>query len=349
MGPSPWRYVAAFAVTFVLAAALTPLMRHFALRTSVVDAPDGERKLQTHAIPYLGGIAIALSATLTPVLASWLRGYPGNDLRLLAGVLLPALVLSGVGLLDDVRGLPPLPRFLAQSLAGVVTAALLSTAGTVATISTASILNVALTMFWVVGVTNALNLLDNTDGAASGTAAIAAVAFFAIAASNGQFLVAALAIALAGACAGFLVWNHHPARIYMGDSGSLFVGFMLAAIGMRLELVHVSQANALAVPIIVLAVPILDTSLVVASRIRRGVSPFVGGLDHLAHRLRRTGLDTRGTVRRIWLAGAAAGGLAYMVSKLDSAMGAVVVGLAAVAFVATYLYAFRLPETGDLS
>ncbi len=348
MGQSPWRYVAAFAVTFVVAAALTPLMRRLALRSAVVDAPDGERKLQTHAIPYLGGIAIAASATLTPVVAAWLRGYPASDLRLLAGVLLPAIVLSAVGLLDDMRGLPPLPRFLVQSLAGAVTAWLLSGAGTTVTLSVLGIFNVGLTVFWVVGVTNALNLLDNMDGAASGTAAIAALGFFAIAAANGQFLVAALAIALAGACAGFLVWNHHPARIYMGDSGSLFIGFMLAAIGMRLELVHLAQLNALAIPVLVLAVPILDTSLVVTSRIRRGISPFVGGLDHLSHRLRRTGLDTRGTVRRIWLAGAAASVAAFAVSRLDEQPGAMLIAAAAIAFVATFLYAFRLPETGDL-
>ncbi len=347
-GQNPWRYVAAFLVTFAIAASLTPLLRQFALHRDVVDAPDGERKLQTHAIPYLGGIAIAVSATLTPVLASWLRGYPGSDLRLLAGVLLPALVLSGVGLLDDMRGLPPLPRFLMQSAAGAVTAVLLTGAGTTATLSVLELFNVALTVFWVVGVTNALNLLDNMDGAASGTAAIAAVGFFAIAASNGQFLVGALAIALAGACAGFLVWNRHPARIYMGDSGSLFIGFMLAALGMRLELVHVAQFNALLVPVLVLAVPILDTSLVVTSRIRRGLSPFVGGLDHLSHRLRRTGLDTRATVRRIWMAAIVASVIAYGVSRVGQEPGALLIALAAVAFVAVFLYAFRLPETGDL-
>ena len=342
-------YGVAFVSTFVASTSATPLMRGIALRRDVVDAPDGGRKVQAHAIPYLGGVAIAGSAAVTLLLGTALGGYPASDLPLLAGVLLPALALASVGLIDDMRGLPPLPRFLVQSLAGVVTAVLLTSTGTGTTISTFEPLNIALTVVWVVGVTNALNLLDNTDGAASGTAAIASLALFAIAALNGQFLVAGLAIALAGSCFGFLVWNHHPARIYMGDSGSLFIGFMLAALAIRLELRTVTQSNALAVPLLVLAVPILDTSLVVTSRLRRGVSPFTGGLDHLAHRLRRTGVGVRGAVRRIWAASVVSGAAALAISRLPDTVGALVALACAVAFVAAFVYAIRLPETGDLS
>ena len=158
----------------------------------------------------------------------------------------------------------------------------------------------------------------------------------------------ALALALAGSCAGFLVWNRFPARIYMGDSGSLFIGFMLAAIGVRINLVNLPALNAIAIPVIVLALPILDTSLVVTSRISRGISPFVGGLDHLAHRLRRTGLDTQSAVRRIWFGGVLASGSALALSRLGAGAGAVLVAVCAVAFGAIFLYAYRLPETGDL-
>ena len=342
-------YAGAFVATFAASLAATPLMRRVALRRDVVDAPDGGRKVQTHAIPYLGGVAIAGSSAVALVLGTLVNGTTGASIGLLAGVLLPALVLSTVGLWDDIRGLSPLPRFLVQSLAGAVTAYILTSTGTGTTISSFAPLNVLLTMLWVVGVTNALNLLDNTDGAASGTAAIAALGLFAIAALNGQYLVGGLAIALAGSCLGFLVWNYHPARIYMGDSGSLFIGFMLAAIAIRLELRTVTQVNALAVPIILLAVPILDTTLVVTARLRRGVSPFTGGLDHLAHRLRRTGLGVRGAVRWIWAAGGVAGLAATAISRLSDTAGAVVAAAAAVAFVAAFVYAFRLPETGDLS
>ncbi len=344
-----WQYLAAFAATFVAAMLVTPLLRRFALRRDVVDAPDGDRKVQAQAIPYLGGVAIAGSASVVLIIAASLRGNPGPDTQLLLGVLGPAIVLALVGLLDDLRGLTPLPRFLAQSVAAALTSYLMARAGTLGSVSGNFWIDVVVTMFWVIGVTNALNLLDNMDGAASGTAAIAGLGFAAIAAANGQFLITALALALAGACAGFLVWNHHPARIYMGDSGSLFIGFMLAAIGVRINLVHLPQLNALAIPVMVLALPILDTSLVVTSRIRRGLSPFVGGLDHLAHRLRRTGLGVRGTVRTIWVGAAFASGSAFAVSRLGAVAGAVLIAVCAVAFVTTFLYAYRLPETGDLT
>ena len=343
-----WQYLAAFVAAFVASTLATPLMRRLALHRDAVDSPDGGRKVQATAIPYLGGIAIAGSASAVLLAASALRGNPGNDARLLLGVLGPAIVLSVVGLIDDLRGLTPLPRFVAQSGAGAVTAYLMARAGTMGSVTGHFWMDVLVTMFWVIGVTNALNLLDNMDGAASGTATIAGLGFAAIAAANGQFLIAALAIALAGSCAGFLVWNHHPARIYMGDSGSLFIGFMLAAIGVRINLVSLPQVNALAVPILVLGLPILDTSLVVASRIQRGLSPFVGGLDHLAHRLRRAGLGVRGAVRSIWLGAALAGAAAFAVSRLGALPGAVLVACCAVAFGATFMYAYRLPETGDL-
>lgn len=343
------QYLAAFTAAFVASALATPLMRRIALRRDVVDAPDGERKVQTHAIPYLGGVAIAGSASLVLIVASTLRGNPGNDTRMLLGVLGPALVLSVVGLIDDMRGLMPLPRFMVQGAAAAITAYLMARNGTMGTMTGLFWFDVIITIFWVVGVTNALNLLDNTDGAASGTAGIAGLAFAAIAAANGQFLIAALALALSGSCAGFLVWNRHPARIYMGDSGSLFIGFMLAAIGVRINLVALPQLNAMAIPILVLALPILDTSLVVTSRLSRGISPFVGGLDHLAHRLRRTGLDTRGAVRRIWAAAMCAGVAAFALSRLGASAGAVLTLLCAVAFVSSFVYAYRLPESGDFS
>ena len=341
------QYLAAFIAAFAAAGVATPLMQRIALHRDVVDAPDGGRKVQTQAIPYLGGVAIAGSASLVLIVAAAMRGHGNSDLRLLLGVLGPAIALSAIGLVDDIRGLPPLPRFLAQSIAGAVTAYLMARAGTMGAITGLFWVDVMVTMLWVIGVTNALNLLDNMDGAASGTAGIAGLGFAAIAAANGQFLIAALAITLAGSCAGFLMWNHHPARIYMGDSGSLFIGFMLAAIGVRINLVALPSLNAMAIPILVLALPILDTSIVVVSRIARGISPFVGGLDHLAHRLRRTGLGVRGAVRVIWFGGATTSALAFALSRLAAGAGAALVIACAVAFGSLFVYAYRLPESGD--
>lgn len=334
---------------FLASAVLTPLMRKVALRRNVVDAPDGGRKVQSVAVPYLGGVAIAGAAASVLVAGSLLRGNPGSDARLLLGVLGPALILSLVGLVDDLRGLTPLPRFLVQGAAAALTAYLMAQAGTVGAVSGKMWIDAAVTMFWVVGVTNALNLLDNTDGAAAGVATVAGLGFAAVAGANGQYLIAAMSLVLAGATGGFLLWNRHPARIYMGDSGSLFIGFMLSAIAVRIDLAGQTQGIALAVPVLVLAVPILDTSLVVTSRLQRGLSPFTGGLDHLAHRLRRTGLGTWGAVLTMWAVAVGYSLLAFAVSRASAGVAAALISVGAVAFVAMFVFAYRLPATGDLA
>ena len=341
----PAGYAAAFAATFAVATAVMPGLRKFALRNDVVDAPDGQRKLQTAPIPYLGGVGIALSVAAVVSVAVLASDTVGEDLVPLLGLLGPAIVLATVGLIDDIRGLGTVTRFVAQSGAGALTAFLMASSGTRGALSGVFWLDAAITMLWVIGVTNALNLLDNMDGLAGGTAGIAGLAFFAVAAANGQYLVAALALSVAGACGGFLIWNRFPARIYMGDSGSLFLGFMLAAIGVRIDLAAAPQPNALVVPVLILAIPILDTSLVVISRLRRGVSPFLGGLDHLSHRLRRTGHTVPGTVALILTAATGAGLLALLISRVNFTYGAVLALAAAVAFTSALVYALRLPES----
>lgn len=338
-------YLAAILGTASLSWALTPAMRRLALRRAVLDSPDGARKVQKAPVPYLGGLAIAAATTLALLGASAIRGYPADDLPLLLGVLVPALMLALVGLLDDLRGLTPAPRFLAQTAAAIVTTGFLVSAGTGAQLSAFGVVNFALTLVWIVGVTNSLNLIDNMDGAASGTAAIAALAFFFMALLNGQYLVAGLAAVLAGTCLGFLWWNRHPASIYMGDSGSLFIGFLLAAIAIRIDLRDALPTVALLAPALVLALPVLDTSLVVVSRIRRGVSPFTGGLDHLSHRIRRTGRSVKQTVRLIWGGAAVAGLVALLISRAGFAVGVLLATTSAVAFTCALWCALRLPES----
>jgi UDP-GlcNAc:undecaprenyl-phosphate/decaprenyl-phosphate GlcNAc-1-phosphate transferase len=176
-----------------------------------------------------------------------------------------------------------------------------------------------ITVVWVVGITNAMNLLDNMDGLSAGVATIAAWTFFMVAALNGQYLVAGLSVALAGCAAGFLRHNYHPAKIYMGDAGSLFLGFVLAALGIRLRL-DAGPPIAVFVPILVLTVPLLDTGLVVLSRLHRGVSPFQGGADHTSHRLVRAGLPVRRAVGLIYLASLASAWLALVMSRQSDAV-----------------------------
>jgi len=291
-------YLLAFAASFAIVAAATPLFRSLAIRRDIFDGPDGPdgRKHQHQPMPYLGGLAIALGFTLVVLGGAFLDRPLSANGWLAAGVVLPALGLGLIGLLDDIGGLGIFSRFAAQSLAAIITATISISLGSSASLFGNRFIDAIVTIFWVIGITNAINLLDNMDGLATGSVAISSIGFFVIAAVNGQYLVAALSVALAGACLGFLWHNWSPATIYMGDSGALFLGFLLAVIAVRLHFPHHSHVSALAARILILALPIVDTSTVIISRLRRGVSPFQGARDHLSHRLARRGFSTRRTV-----------------------------------------------------
>jgi len=164
------------------------------------------------------------------------------------------------------------------------------------------LLNALVTVFWVVGITSALNLLDNMDGLSAGVATVAAAFFLLLAAMNGQYLVGSLAAALLGACLGFLFYNFNPASIFMGDSGSLFIGFILAAVGIKLRFPGRMDVVTWMIPVVILGVPIFDTTLVVVSRLRRGLNPITHpGKDHLSHRLVAMGWTQREAVMAIYL------------------------------------------------
>jgi UDP-GlcNAc:undecaprenyl-phosphate GlcNAc-1-phosphate transferase len=177
-----------------------------------------------------------------------------------------------------------------------------------------------ISVVWILGMTNAFNLLDNIDGLAAGTAAIASGAFFVIAILNDQQYSALLAIGLAGAMLGFLRSNFAPATIYMGDAGSLFIGFMMAYLGLKMR-TNVAEIPQLFAPVLVLGVAVLDTTVVVVSRLRRGLSPFTGGQDHLSHRFLRLGLSVRRSVTVLLVATFALGVLAVGLSDAPAGVG----------------------------
>jgi UDP-GlcNAc:undecaprenyl-phosphate GlcNAc-1-phosphate transferase len=155
----------------------------------------------------------------------------------------------------------------------------------------------AITFIWILGITNALNLLDNMDGLSGGVGAVAAGFFLLLAAWNGQYLVASLAAALMGVCIGFLVYNFNPASIFMGDAGSMFLGFILAVVGIKLRFPGRPNLITWMIPVVVLGLPIFDTTLVVLSRMKRGLNPLTNpGQDHVSHRLVSLGLSHRQAV-----------------------------------------------------
>lgn len=250
-------------------------MRRFALRFGFTDQPN-QRKIHSRPVPLLGGAAIYISFVIVLVLYGD-RAYVNQ----VVGIFVGATLISLMGVADDHWGLGSYVKLLGQLLAAGV---LIYTGVQVRIFQ--SPLDIAITLLWVIGITNAMNLLDNMDGLAGGIAMIAAIYFTLLAAMSGQYLVGALAAALAGACAGFLVYNWNPAHIFMGDTGALFLGFLLAAVGIKLRFPSNSVMITWMIPILVLGVPLFDTTLVFVSRLRRGKNPLTTpGKDHLSHRL----------------------------------------------------------------
>jgi UDP-GlcNAc:undecaprenyl-phosphate GlcNAc-1-phosphate transferase len=241
-----------------------------------------------------------------------------NDFWLATALLGPALILGIVGLIDDRKALPPLPRFMAQTAAGVFTAILIIATDTVGNPSGNSLLDAVITVVWIVGISNSINFFDNLDGGAAGAVAATSFGLFLITYSNGQFLISATSLTIFAAMLGFLIWNKSPAKIYMGDAGALFLGTVISVITIRLNPEVPSQTISFAIPLLLLAVPILDTSVAVVSRIRRRRSIFQGGHDHLSHRLMRKGFTKRQSAYALWSLAAIFAGIATTIATTEN-------------------------------
>jgi UDP-GlcNAc:undecaprenyl-phosphate GlcNAc-1-phosphate transferase len=331
-----------FMILGLAALALTGLLtwpvRELAIRLGAMDEPNLARKSQSEPVPYLGGVAIALGITLVTFAAVLFGNSSQTTVRLAALLLLPALTLGLLGLLDDLRSLPAWPRLLIQTAVGSILALLLVRTGTLGTAFENSYVDTVITVIWIVGICNSINFFDNLDGAASGTSAIAALGVFFIAFDRGQELVSALSIVTAGATIGFLMWNKSPAKIYMGDAGALFLGVLISVMTIRLNPGIVPIWKSLAIPVMLLAVPLLDTCVAVFSRLGRGVSPLMGGKDHLSHRLVRAGFSRRGAAISLWFASGTCALIANGVYRYPDSLGTILV----VAFAACWLFALGL-------
>jgi UDP-GlcNAc:undecaprenyl-phosphate/decaprenyl-phosphate GlcNAc-1-phosphate transferase len=326
---------------FVLAAAATPFFRRVAATFGLVDMPS-PRKVHARPMPLMGGVAIYV-AFLVALLLFGDRFY----VRQMVGILVGATVCSLTGLWDDRKGLGAGVKLLAQLLA----VAILLFADVRVRVVRIPALDALLTSLWVVAITNAMNLLDNMDGLSGGVGAVAAAFFLVLAAMSGQYLVGALSAALLGACIGFLLYNANPASIFMGDSGSLFLGFLLAATAIKLRFpANVVQVTWM-IPVLVLGVPLFDTTLVVLSRLRRGANPLTAaGKDHTSHRLVRMGYTQREAVLMLYLAGCALGVLAIYVSQaslVEAWFVAGLVGLFAVAALVWFIGQEALQPGGE--
>ena len=313
--------IAAFAVTGLL----TWPVRALAIRLGAMDAPNMARKTQAEPVPYLGGVAIALGISIVTFAALFFSDEKSLIIERGLTAIIPALLLGVVGLIDDLRSLSAWPRLIVQTVIGTVIAVVLVQSGTLGVAFNNDVVNTLVTIFWIVGICNSINFFDNIDGAASGAVAIAAFGVFLIAFDRGQVLLSALTIVTVGATLGFLMWNKSPAKIYMGDGGALFLGVMISVSTIRLNPGVTPQWQSLAIPILLLAVPLLDTCVAVFSRLARGLSPLTGGKDHLSHRLVRAGLTRRAAVVLLWSASGVCAVIAVLVYQYPGSLGTLLI------------------------
>jgi UDP-GlcNAc:undecaprenyl-phosphate/decaprenyl-phosphate GlcNAc-1-phosphate transferase len=318
-------FLLAFLVAFIIAAGATPLVKRAAVKVDLVARPTEERWHRA-PVPVLGGVAIVSGF----IAASLLLG----DSAVLAPLIVGGCATFALGLADDVKHLRPGAKLALQiviAVGFVIATAPLSLTGFRA-------LDASIAVAWIVGMTNAFNLLDNVDGLAAGVALIAS-AFLAVALwpiMSGPVII--VLAAFLGATAGFLVYNFHPASIFMGDSGSLFLGFMLSATSLFIVPRDPRGASYAAVSVLILFVPIFDTTFVTLTRIMTGRSPIAGGRDHTSHRLIALGISERRAVAVHYLLTAAGGLIALGVlhakgGDVGIALGLYVICLAALGIV----------------
>lgn len=338
-------YFILFTVTIIFVGLLTPLVRKFAISKQILDLPNSNHKTHQHAVPYLGGVAIALGIISVTYAALITKGSSTNNFLLATSLIGPAIALGLVGLWDDIRNLLPLPRFIGQSLTGLLVSVLLILGDNVANLTSLTLLDFLITIFWVVGICNSINFFDNLDGGAAGTVAISSLFLTYLTLQSGQSFIAALAIVIAGATIGFLIWNRPPARIYMGDAGALFLGVLIATLSIRLNPATESTLASLAVPILLLGIPILDTGVAVLSRVRRGISPFQGGTDHLSHRLIRLGLSRKVSVVVLWFLSVVFGILVLILTNINSQFELLIVFSSALLWIMLFTAFFKTSDT----
>ena len=344
MGITNTEYFLLFVVSYLVVGVLTPVMRRIAIATDVVDQPNSSHKSHKKPVPYLGGIAIIIGIISISYSTSLISDFTSTTFWLATSVLGPALALGLIGLWDDVKNLPPLPRFIAQSVAGVFTASVLIITNNVGNPTGSAIFDSLITVIWVVGICNSINFFDNLDGGAAGTVAISSIALAYLALSGDQYLIAALSTVTAGSTLGFLVWNKSPAKIYMGDAGALFLGVLLAILTVRFEPTAQSQLTSYLIPIFLLAIPILDTTISVSSRIRRNLSPFQGGQDHLSHRLIRAGYSRRSAALFLWGLSALFAIISILISQMNQVNANYFALPAAILWVILFILFFRTKD-----
>lgn len=351
-------YVLAFGVSLALVLLLTPLARRLAIWLGAIDMPH-DRKVHENPTPTLGGVAILLAVIISLLLCKVLVTYSSalakplgmvdalSSYQLL-GIILAATFIAVLGAVDDMRHLSPWMKLAGQVMAalvlvsfGVEISTIALPRGNVIDLTASPILSILLTIVWMVAFTNIINLIDGLDGLAAGIAFISAVAFFfygsRVGADPNTLQAMVISAAVGGACLGFLRYNFNPANIFMGDSGAQFLGFILGAISIQGILKRTAVAT-LFTPIIILAVPIIDTGLAILRRARKGRPFHYADKEHIHHRLLYIGHTQRQAVLIIYLWTAVLTGIALSLEFVASkTVVLILLAVGLVIFIATTL------------
>jgi UDP-GlcNAc:undecaprenyl-phosphate/decaprenyl-phosphate GlcNAc-1-phosphate transferase len=327
-------YMLIFFAALGIAYVGTPLAQRVALASGFIKQP-GARHIHSSPIPLLGGAAIYIAFVAALML---FNNRPFVEYRQLAAILVAATIVALFGLWDDRRGLTAIVKLIGQVLA----ASVIIWSGIRVEFLHQPVLNLLASFAWLIGISNAINFLDNMDGLAGGTVAIACAFFFILATGNDQVLVASLSAALFGACLGFLRYNFSQAKIFMGDTGALFLGMVLAAVAIKLRFENQDIVTWM-IPVMVLGLPLFDTTLVTISRLRRRVNPFTtAGKDHTSHRLSDRGMTRREAVLFLYLVCCAFGMASLFLLKATIFEGYVTGGVvAAICLFALWHLEFR--------
>lgn len=278
-------YLLLFGICYLSALILTPLVARFASENGLLDMPGDELQIHKKPIPLLGGVAIFISFIVAIISASLI---PDFKLVSLKSVVIGGSIIFMVGLWDDIRGVSPYIRLFAQISSGLI----IAISGSQMGVFNSGLLNFFLTIFFVAGACNSINLLDGMDGLASGVGIITGIGFLVLSILSGNAMGMIFSMILVGVLAGFLLYNFHPARIFLGDSGSNFIGFCLAFLA-----IDFSNRNpgweGLLIPVVLMTVPILDTALAITRRLLSRRSIFEGDRYHLYDWLMQKGLSQR--------------------------------------------------------
>lgn len=295
------RLIAGASVALIMSYLLTPVVIKIAHHVGAIDVPKDDRRVHKKPIPRLGGLGIFISVVLC------LMFFVDMPVEKILSIMVGAMIIVFVGFIDDIKPLDAKYKFLVQILAAVVviyggirirTFQLIFTGANQIVFS--NIFSYIITVFWIVGITNTINFIDGLDGLTGGISTISALTMTYIALYNGRIEVALISLILAGACLGFLPYNFNPARIFMGDTGSLFIGFMLAVISIE-GTIKSAVALTVITPILALGIPIFDTSFAILRRLKNGVAPWKPDKGHLHHRILELGYGQKKTVLSLYL------------------------------------------------